>query len=176
MATAVTDSPKYHFNTAKGMSGLHDIHSSLTTAGIDADGGSHYYRRNRRRESYRYRQRGRHLHQRLKGSPKSYLPLYATTLQKTIIRMMPNPINPRFLRIYRIPQRTLEKGEAYPIHSSRHKPHRPRDRPSRGSYVASFYRYIRADFSEDVRTRRKKSTALIVYRMAPERAVAGVDY
>jgi hypothetical protein len=36
MATAVTDSLKYHLNTAKGHSGLHDLHSSRKTAGIDA--------------------------------------------------------------------------------------------------------------------------------------------
>jgi hypothetical protein len=38
MATAVTDSLNYHLNIAKGQSGLHDLPSSLTSAGIDATG------------------------------------------------------------------------------------------------------------------------------------------
>jgi hypothetical protein len=38
MATAVTDSLNYHLSTAKGQSVLHDLHSSLTTAGIDTPG------------------------------------------------------------------------------------------------------------------------------------------
>jgi hypothetical protein len=41
--------------------------------------------------------------------------LYAIiTLQKTNVHMMPDPINPRFLRIYRVPKPTLEEGEAPP--------------------------------------------------------------
>jgi hypothetical protein len=36
MVTAVTDSLNYHLNIAKDQSGLHDLHPSLTIAGIDA--------------------------------------------------------------------------------------------------------------------------------------------
>jgi hypothetical protein len=36
MATTVTDSLNYNFNTAKGKTGLHDPYSSLTAVGIDA--------------------------------------------------------------------------------------------------------------------------------------------
>jgi hypothetical protein len=38
MANAVIDSLNYHLNTEKGQSGPHALHSSLTTAGIDAIG------------------------------------------------------------------------------------------------------------------------------------------
>jgi hypothetical protein len=38
MAIAVTDSLNYRLNTAKGQSGVHDLLSSLSAAGIDAAG------------------------------------------------------------------------------------------------------------------------------------------
>jgi hypothetical protein len=45
----------------------------------------------------------------------SLLPLHAKTLQKIIIHMMPDPIiSPRFLRIYRVPQPSLEEGKVLP--------------------------------------------------------------
>jgi hypothetical protein len=40
--------------------------------------------------------------------------LYATTLRNITIYPMPDPINPRFLRIYRAPKSTLEGGEVLP--------------------------------------------------------------
>jgi hypothetical protein len=35
MATAVTDSINYHLNTARGTTGLHALHYTLTATGID---------------------------------------------------------------------------------------------------------------------------------------------
>jgi hypothetical protein len=40
--------------------------------------------------------------------------LYATNLKKITIHVMPDPINPRFLRIYRVLQHTMGEGEVMP--------------------------------------------------------------
>jgi hypothetical protein len=48
-------------------------------------------------------------------SPTSPLPLlYAATLKKIIIHLTSNPIKPRLLRIYRVPNPPLEEGEILP--------------------------------------------------------------
>jgi hypothetical protein len=46
--------------------------------------------------------------------------LYATTLTKVRIHLMPDPINPRFLRKYRVPKPETEDGEILP---PKHVPH-----------------------------------------------------
>jgi hypothetical protein len=121
MATAVTHSLRYHLYISKGQPGLHALHSSLTTAGVDATGlptkaalttdgldgigaialGSEADTCTDARK--------------VVLSLTSPLPLlYTTTLQKITIYMMPDPINPRVLHIYPLPHPTFEEGEVLP--------------------------------------------------------------
>jgi hypothetical protein len=120
MATAVTDSLNY-LDTKKGWTGLNALHSSLTAAGIGAsnfpteaalttdgpDGVRAIAIGNETATFVGTRK--------VVLSLSAPLPLlYATTLQKITIHVMPDPINPRVLRICRLPKPTLEAGEVLP--------------------------------------------------------------
>jgi hypothetical protein len=128
MATSVNDSLNYHLNTANGRTGLHDLHSTLDAAGIDAsgipseailttdghDGVSAIAMGNEAASFTDTREVVLSL-----TSPH----LYAKTLVKITIHLMPDPINPRFHRIYRVPQPALDEGEVLPSSiSNTHKP------------------------------------------------------
>jgi hypothetical protein len=147
MATTVTDSLNYHLDTTKGRTELHALHSSLTAPGVDASsfpteaalitngpGGVGAIAVGNEAATFADTRK-------MVLSLTSPLPLfYATTLQKIAIHLMPDPINPQFLRIYRVPkaharERRSPSPQAYPTHPSRSQPHRPRDRPSQGSNV-----------------------------------------
>jgi hypothetical protein len=117
MTTTVTDSLNYHLDTTKGRIGLHALHSSLTAAGVDAssfpaeaalttDGPGGVGAIVVGNEAATFADT-----RKVVLSLTSPLPLFhATALQKIAIHMMPDPINPRFLRIYRVLKPTLEKG------------------------------------------------------------------
>jgi hypothetical protein len=121
MATKVTDSLNYHLNTTKGRTGLQALHSSLTAAGIDAasfpseaalstDGPDGVRAITMGNEAAAFNDT-----RKVVLSLTSPLPLlYATTLQNITIIEMPDPTNPRFFRIYRVPKSTLEEGEVLP--------------------------------------------------------------
>jgi hypothetical protein len=94
MTTAVTDSLNYHLNTRKGNTGLHDLHSSLTTDGPDHVGA---IAMGNDADTFT-------------DTRKVALSL-TSPLQKITMHMMPDPINPRLLRTYRVPQPTLEEDE-----------------------------------------------------------------
>jgi hypothetical protein len=121
MATTVTDSLNYHPNATKGRTILHTLHSSLTAAGIEAssfptkaplatDGPDGVGVITMGNEDATFTDT-----RKVVISLTSTLSLlYATALQKLTIHLMPDPINPRFLRIYRVPQQTLGEGEVLP--------------------------------------------------------------
>jgi hypothetical protein len=123
MATAVIDNINYHIDTARGRNSLHALYPSLTAAGIDVS--QHKTKsalttgRDRR---YCYGRRGRHLHRPLQGGPKPPLspPSPLCHYPRRTIHLMPDPIKPRFLCLYRVPKPALEEGEALPF---RHVPH-----------------------------------------------------
>jgi hypothetical protein len=142
MAIAVTDSLNFHLITAKGHTRLHGLPSSLdasgfpTEAALTTDGPDGVGAIATGNEVDTFTDTRKVVLRLTSPFPL----LHATALQKITIPLMPDPINSRFLRIYRVPQPTLEEGEvpsplAHPTHQIRDQPHRPRDRLSRGSYV-----------------------------------------
>jgi hypothetical protein len=121
MATTVTDSLNYQLEIAKGQTGQHALHSSLTAAGIDAtsfptevalttDGPDGVGANAMVNEAATFTDT-----RKVVASRTSPLPLlHATTLQKITIHLMPDPIHPRFIRINRVPKLTLEEDEVLP--------------------------------------------------------------
>jgi hypothetical protein len=98
IVVAVIDSINYHLDTIRGTTILNrksGRHSAPSTCNAD-------HRRTGRSRGYRYGLSGQFFHGHPQGSPKPHLPC-ATTLRQIRIRLMPDPINPRFLRIYRVP-------------------------------------------------------------------------
>jgi hypothetical protein len=121
MATVATNSLNYHLNTAKGHSGLHALHSFLTATGIDAtgfpthaalttDGPDGVGAIAMGNEAATFPETLKIV---LSLTSPLYL-LYATTLQKMSIHMIPDPINPRLLRICRVLPPTPEEVEDLP--------------------------------------------------------------
>jgi hypothetical protein len=108
MAVAVTDSLNYHLDTARGRTTLQALFSSLTNAGVinvtthqaeatlTADGPDRAGAINMGSADSTFTDT-----RKVALSLTSSQPLLFTTTLKTItIHMMPDPINPRFLRIY----------------------------------------------------------------------------
>jgi hypothetical protein len=121
MAVAVTDSLHFHLDTARGKTTLHALLSYLTAAGvnvtthqveaaltIDGPDGLGAIAMGSADSTFTDTRK-------VVLSLTSPLPLfYAITLKKKNIYMMSHPIDPRFLRIYRVPKPAIEEGEILP--------------------------------------------------------------
>jgi hypothetical protein len=121
MATTVTDSINYHIDTVRGISCLHALHSTLIAARIDvtkfpaeatliADRPDGVGANAMGNEAANFTDT-----RKVVLSLTSPLPfLDVNSLRKITIHMMPNYINPRFCRIYRVPKPMLGEGEVLP--------------------------------------------------------------
>jgi hypothetical protein len=115
MAIAITDSINYHLDMARGRYGLHALYSTLMAARVDhtnfpteaalsADELGWVGAVAMANEAATFT-----------DTRKITIPLlYVISLRKITIHMIPDPMNPRFLRIYRAPKSSLEEGEFLP--------------------------------------------------------------
>jgi hypothetical protein len=122
MAVVATDSLMYYFAITRRHTGFHALLSSITTAGVDVSThptevaltivGADAIAMGSAETSFTDARQA-------VLSLTSPLPLlYATTLTKIHVHRMPDPTNPRFLRIYRVPKAPLEEGEVPPQKNS----------------------------------------------------------
>jgi hypothetical protein len=138
MAVVATDALTYYFAITRRHTRFHALLSSLTTAGVDVSThptevalttvGADAIAMGSAETSFTDARK-------VVLSLTSPLPLlYATKLTKIHVHRIPDPINPRFLRIYRVPKAPLEEGEVppqkqiHPTHLCCCQPHRPRHR------------------------------------------------
>jgi hypothetical protein len=121
MVVAVTDSMHYHLDTARGKTSLRAFLSSLTAARVDitqheatatliTEGPNGFGAIAMDTADNSFTDTRKVVISLI--SPLALL--YATTLTKVWIHLMPDPINPRFLCIYRVPKPETEDGEILP--------------------------------------------------------------